>query len=267
MLFVTLLAINGIKDYCINHYRSLMASQTMSHANRIRRHEQLLTHPDRGGNNKEASWLNLCHEIRKRDGPIRIKTVKNVFYERTRMIPSAQISALLDKVPRNNTNELSTEGYVWMDMIVALAKSRPVYLRISDSNINTNYSALHDLIDELFLCDLEDKNARSMVYRFASDERFRARIRIRPTASVRCPLHIARGRIRKCTYIVFDHRRASSRQCVEIRLAPISLYRFDQDLMHNLRHIIIQTRRVLCAAAIITMYVRRHLRGRKLHQD
>ena len=267
MLLVALCALNDARRHCAEHYRALMAARTMAVANRIRRSEQLRVHPDRGGDTKAASWLNLCHDMRKKHGPIQVKTVEMAFRERTRMVPNLTISALLQKVPRNELGEVGTEGHVWMDALVALAKGRPVQLRIREFNAKHNYSALYEIVDELHICDLEDDTARAVAHRVASDHRFRGHLRLRPTASIPCPLSIARGRIRHCAYFVFDRRRAPEGQCVELRLDPISVYRFDQRLMQKVTSAIIQTRQIVCGAATVLVYMTRHVRRKKLHKE
>lgn len=262
---------SALRHECAERHRALMATQSAAQADRIRRQKQLELHPDRGGDTAEASLLNACHDLRRRHGPIRVKTVDATFRERAGA-PTAEISALLRHVPQNGLGELVPEGDLWMSLLVDRARGRPVQLHIKPDNLHVNYTALYGILDEVFLCALTDSDALPILQRLAADTDFRAHIRVRGTAVVDCPVETTRGRLRHCRYNIFDPRRSANHQCGQLRFArELSLPArpaTDPPLAYRLRLWIRRGQRLAgCALVLAVVIGNRRRDRRKLHAE
>lgn len=200
------------QNRCARDYRPIMTAQSLTAAAQLRRRYQKIAHPDKGGSVVEAAELNKCYDIRRRNGPIQLRTPHRVFYERTKLRPSAEISSLLSHIPQNELGEISKDN--WIDPIVAKAVGRPVHF---EYQVEDDVSPLYGIFDQVSVCNLEDAPARRLVVTFANRDEFHATIRIRLSAASPCPFSLADGRVRDCNYTFFVGR-GPVNQCATLRL-------------------------------------------------
>ena len=243
------------QNRCTRDYRPIMTAQSLTAAAQLRRIYQKIAHPDKGGSVVEAAELNKCYDIRRRNGPIHLRTAHRVFYERTKLRPSAEISSFLSHIPQNELGEISKED-IWIDPIVAKALGRPVHFEYQVSTVKDDFSPLYSIFEQVNVCNLEDEPAHRLVITFANHDEFHATIRIRLSAASPCPFLLTDGRVRDCNYTFFTGR-GPVNQCVTLRL------HHTPHTPHNVDHFIhiTKTTAIVCMTFGVIGITRIWLRG------